>query len=878
MNPKINLKRAGYKASVFESRACGRVKKALLATTASLAILTMTGQQANAETENQYVAMSAQPLAEALQLFAKKRSLNIIFTSALLASEASNHIEGAYSTREALGRLLAGTGLGFDIDNDGNIYINDKKDSVEAVQFRKISLNTTDEYLANLGSFQDVDAANDPKEEQKQFQLDEITVTASRRVENLQNVAAGITSVDPDDYLMKGMISVASIIDYTPGVNFTTHGAPGLGAITIRGAGQEGSTPVVGSYVDDVPFSTNSPYSAGADIIFDGLLGDIERVEIIKGPQGTLYGAGAVGGVVKYITKDPALEEFRANALVDLSITKDGGISQLYKGTVSAPIVEDKVGFTISGFYNDLAGFIDRIDSPLTVAADNVNSAQTYGVSANALIRFSDAGELKLGSMYYKTKNSATSAVDFTYPGLQPAAGRYDSTAGAAPGDIRYKKLDATLAYDFEWAELTSVTAYMSYESAAGGDETPTFGAVADQITGTAPGTNTVPFDTSVASKKFVQEVRLASPDSEEFEWLVGLFYSNEDTDNTQTAIAEPTGFNFLDVAFPSEYQEKAIFGNLTYYITPDFDVTVGVRHSDNELAVDAKFTGLFTDNSTFKGGVEDKVTTYSFNSRYRVNDDMSLYARVASGYRPAFVNLPIVDPATGLTLNEPIVDADMLWSYELGMKGTLPESRVRYDLALWKIDWNEFQSFLTFQNISTTTNAEKGISAYGFEGTIQYFPIDDLAIETTFSYSNSTLDDDSVNLGGLKGEPTRNLPKWTASVKADYSFEIGQWDGTIGAGLRYTGKHDSEYLGGVAANGDIVTPSAINFHVPSRMLVDMNVGFTMDEYTISFYATNLLDNYTIVGGGVGQGLNGLQANVGIARPRTVGVSLGMKF
>jgi len=817
-------------------------------------------------------------LGGALGELVRETNVLVLYPYELAQTTGVNPIIGQHTVTEALEILLRGTKFSGGLTESGvlTISLNEAKkpqgreENVSILNTKKTKRSLLASISALLFGASGAMGANaQDANNDNEFVLDEIIVTASRRSESLQNVASAISAVNPDDYIIKGLTSISDIIDYTPGINFKSGGAPGFGSITIRGASQESSTPIVGIYVDDVPFTTNSPFSGGVSVLYDGLLSDIERVELVKGPQGTLYGAGAVGGVIKYITKDPALEEFRADALVDVSTTKGGEISQLYKATVSSPIVKDKVGLTLSGFYDDQGGYVDRIDSPITTAQEDVNDAETYGVSATALIKFSDAGDIKLSSSYYKTKHDAKNVVDFTFPGFEPSGGRFETTDPESNVNVKYTKLDATINYDFEWAELTTVSAYMKYDSDSLSDSTGSFGAIADQFTGSAPGTNIVPSITDFGSEKYLQEVRLASPSNETFEWLVGLFYVNEDTYNSQTAIAEPTGFNLFDVAFPSEYTEKAAFANATVYITPDFDVSAGIRYSDNELTLDADFTGLFTgDPAPYTDTIKDKVTTYLFNARYRINDDTNLYGRVASGYRPAFVNIPVLNPFTGDLINDPVTDADLLWSYEIGAKGNFPNLRMRYDIALWKIDWNEFQAFVVANGVSTTTNSAAGISAKGFEGTFQFYPTDNLTVEAGVTYTDSILDADDPELGGTEGEATRNLPKWTTSFKADYAFDLGGWEASAGAGMRYTGAFNSDFINGL-------TP---NFPAPSNILVDLSFGFTKDSYTVSLYATNLFDEYAVLGGGVGTGVFGPKTRVGIARPRTIGASVAVRF
>ncbi len=806
--------------------------------------------------------IEAGSLSTALLVYSRQSSTAVVASEDIVAGKTVSALNGDMDSIDALKQLLEGTGLKFRRSNNDGVIIYKSVVSPQA-KLQKTSYNTAANYEAGTN----VNEENKSVDMDNVFELEEVIVTASRRSESLQNVAAGITSVDPDDYVMKGLTSVGDIIDYSPGINYATSGSPAFGTITVRGVGQESSIPVVGVYVDDVPFSTNSPFSGGSNILFDGLLGDVERVEIIKGPQGTLYGAGAVGGVVRYITKDPALQQFRANAVTDISSTQEGGISELYKATISTPIVEDKIGLTVSGFYDDQAGFIDRIDGSQSVIEDDVNDSQTYGFSANTLVMFGDSGEVKLGGLYYKTKHSDVNQVDFTYPALDSANGRYESSAEASPIFVRYKKLDATISYDFGWAELTSVSAHMQYEGVSDDDLTPALGGLVDGATGSPPGTNTIPYNNTISSEKVIQEIRLASPANDAIEWLAGIFYIKEDTENSQTAVAEPSGFNILTSASPSEYEETAFFGNVTYYITPDFDMTLGLRYSDNSLGLDGNFSGAFAANpGAFSSVIEDKVTTYLFNTRYRVHENMSLYTRIASGYRPAFVNLPIRDPVSGIAINDAIVDSDLLWSYELGIKGDIPDSRLRYDFAVWRIEWDEFQASIDIQDIGSNINAEDGISAEGFEGAVQYYPIEDLMIQTSFAYTDSVLRSDEPRLDALKGESTRNIPKWSGSIQADYYFSVADWESSIGTGVRYTGKQNTQYS----------QSSTINFPVSSYVLVDFNMGFVKDNYTVAFYINNLLNKYAVTTGSVLGG--GVAASAAIVQPRTVGLSLGLNF
>ncbi|MBL4603687.1 MAG: TonB-dependent receptor plug domain-containing protein [Emcibacteraceae bacterium] len=245
------------------------------------------------------------------------------------------------------------------------------------------------------------DVAN---EGQEKLNTDVVVVTANRREQNLQDVAASVVSVDPKEFKTQGLTDLGDLIAYMPGITLNNNGVSGVGSISARGVPQSSSIPVVGIYVDDVPFTSNSGYAAGSVYFYDGLLGDVERIEIVKGPQGTLYGANAVGGVVKYISRDPAMEEIRGEVGVDLSSTSRGGLNQIYNGRLSAPIVEDKMGITVAGYYEDRRGYVDVVeDGTGNLLNKDANTTQRFGFSVDFMAKLSERATFKFKGLQQQT-------------------------------------------------------------------------------------------------------------------------------------------------------------------------------------------------------------------------------------------------------------------------------------------------------------------------------------------------------------------------------------------------------------------------------------------------------------------------------------------
>ena len=700
-----------------------------------------------------------------------------------------------------------------------------------------------------------------------QIAVEEIIVTATRRAQEVQDVPASVAVVDPQAFAEGGVTSLAGVLKYVPGVNFNDDGAPGQGSITMRGVANIFSTPSVGIYLDDIPYGSVTAFAEGANFALDSLLGNVERIEVIKGPQGTLFGAASMGGSLRYITKEPSLTEFGGRFSTDLSDTAQGGFNQLYKAGVDVPIVNEKLAIGVSGFYQDVEGFIDQANRP----EENVNDAQLRGGQATLLLKPTDAFKIKLNYLDQKFEFSGTNDVPFNLATGQPRFGRYkqNTAAGGQPTEIEYELSSATLEYQMSWATATLSSSYQEFAQSAILDLTAFFGPLVDAQVGAPVGTNTVPLDLQISTDRWAHEFRLTSANNEHLEWLVGLYYTKEESSNFQKAIAQPSGFNLVTQGFPADYKEKAAFGNLTYYFTPKVDATVGVRVSSNDMGVLFSGTGLLAGPALPKQTVSDDVTTYLFNARYRPNEDLSLYVRIADGYRPASANLPLRDPATGQILSVPFVRSDSLWSYEVGAKGNLAGGLFGYDVAVYRIKWEDLQVFRSFMGVNVGGNADSDVTANGVEATLTMQPSSAFDITGTVAYARSELDDDDRSVGGLAGEQLPGIPEWTFSLSGNYDFMLGSLDAFVGGGVAYQDQRKTSFNG-----GGTIAPANPNFDVDDYVTVDLRTGVRFGRYNFSIYATNLLDEY----GYQRATTNTVQGTATILRPRTIGAVFSAEF
>lgn len=709
--------------------------------------------------------------------------------------------------------------------------------------------------------------------------IDEIIVTASRREEYLRDVGVALSTIDPEYFTSAGLDQLKDAIEYTPGVDIIAGDNFGAGTIIMRAVTQEEYTPVTVVYVDDVPLTASTPYSFAAESFTDAMLVDIERIEVIKGPQGTLYGANAMGGVIRYVTRDPSMSEFKGNFTAGIAAVSHGGNKYHYRAMLSGPIVKDTLSASVTAYYSDRPGYMDRVDSTNTILARDVNDYQVNGLSVTGLWKPSSKATVKINATEFESPYEyLVTGVNYDWETLSPEYGRYRTDEGAWPGTSRFDNYSLTVKYEWPWAELTSVSARASHREQFIVDLTSQLGWVADEESNSPPGTNTLPSPRAASSRKLVQELRLTSPSDENFEWLAGVFFTDIDTTNVQSGIAEPSGFVVFDVSFPSEYRENAVFGDLTWYLNDQFDVTLGARFSDYRLSLKNYLQGWLLglnpgEVQDLADSTKDRIWTYLLGARWHASRDASLYARAASGFRPASVNFPSADPETGESVAGPTVEGDDLWSYEVGIRGGLASGRVSYDIALWHIDWDNFQAGLVVDGVSVSGNTTSGITANGFEAMLSARPADGIDMVAAVAFADSWLKDDEPGIGALKGEPSKMLPRWTGSIRASYSFQFKGLDAQVGAGARYVGSYNTAYKSGEPGCG-----CAINFPVESYVLVDLNAEIQKERLIARFYVTNATDRYALSSATAYDSFGSVFARGTPVQPRTIGTTLTLSF
>lgn len=696
--------------------------------------------------------------------------------------------------------------------------------------------------------------------------LEEIVVTATKRSERLSDVPISISVLGADSLADQQAVRLQDYFTQVPGLqlNRTSYGL----SLAMRGITTGGSTnPTVGITIDDVPVGSSSSLTYASLAATDLDPSTLERVEALRGPQGTLYGAASLGGLLRYVTKRPQLNEFSGRFQVDGSTVDGGENGYGVRGSANVPLVDDKLAATVSGFFRHDPGVVDNLG---TGAAD-VDSADVWGVRASTLWQASDNVSLRVSATYQSTQGDGDSNILSLRPDRPTNGFTQNYVAGSGIYDRSAQQYDATLNIALGWADLTAISGYGVSKRLDSRDNVATFSGLTSLATG-RDDLGTIAFiDTK--TNKFSQEIRLASPSGAQLEWLVGVFYTDEDSDasyniyGTDLASGAIRATVFLD-AFPSTFKESALFGSLTYHFTDRFDIQVGGRGSRNKQDYHEVIGGpLYETPDLVDASSKDDSFTYLFSPRFRFSPSSMIYGRVASGYRPGGPN-----PGAGFgTPSE--YGADTTTSYELGLKSDFFGRALSVDASIYYIDWQDVQlqqrdpvtEFVYYTNAG-------GARSKGADVTVQATPLDGMKVAATFSYNDAELTEPTN--GGIYGLPGDRLPfsaKTSATLSLDQEFPLGSsYTGFVGGTVTYLGKRAGQF----APSEDVARTQS-----PSFTTLDLRGGIHLSDWTLSVFARNLTDERGILssatetaGGGTGRYL------LNIVHPRTIGLSVTKEF
>jgi iron complex outermembrane receptor protein len=704
--------------------------------------------------------------------------------------------------------------------------------------------------------------------------IGEIIVTATRRNERIHDVPGAVSAVSGE--MLQGLKanSLADFAAFTPGVSFQAT-SPSTNKVVIRGVttGNQLNS-AIGLYVDDVAIGSSTPFGSGAQAINIGLF-DLQRVEVLSGPQGTLFGANALGGTLRYITETPALNELSGQVEAEGASVAHGETGGALRASLNAPL-GDKVALRAAVIAQNDSGFVDDPSH----GRKNLGDARTLHGRASLLFEVSPDVDVQLNGFALRTKSNGF-AVSMRDPITHaPTGGDYDqSFASPQPSDADLYLGSGVIKWNLNWADLTSITAYQKTTNGSTSDLSTAYSAILGSILGPA-GVNPYVLLVETSSKRFTQEVRLASPSNRGFEWVAGAFYSNEET--TQSDViwnnADPKG-QLLGLPIgrfdlPSTAKDFAVFANATVRITPTVDVTLGARQTWNDQVFSSSGLGFVvnppapTTAVVGRGTSKESVQTYLFNLRYRPTDATMIYGRIASGYRPGGPNLQTGGAGSG---NQSFA-SDKLWNYEIGLKQTLA-GRGFINLSAYHIDWTNIQQVRNIGGINQLVNAGDA-RVNGAEASFSYRLLPRFNLLATGAYTDAKLTTQAAILGlNYEGARLPLSPKFSAALAANYSFDLTDgWEGAANLAVRHVGGRNSGYPGSTVS---------LNYELDDYNVVDATMSLTSAAgWQVSPYVKNLFDVRGEVSAttATNQFVPGAPVPVTLSQPRTIGVAIGKRF
>jgi iron complex outermembrane recepter protein len=745
--------------------------------------------------------------------------------------------------------------------------------------------------------------------------LQEVVVTAQKRVEKLHDVPMGVTAVTSDELQKLQLVSLDDLVSKVPGLSLTDI-QPGVTRVTLRGQNVGGVGSTVTTYIDDTPFGSSNALANGFGFTGDFDTWDLQRVEVLRGPQGTLYGAGSEGGLLKYVTNPPDPTKFDAAAQAGGEGVEYGEGAASGKGMINLPI-GGVAAFRLSGYYETMPGYID---DP-SLGERDINQGYRDGVRAALLVNFTENLSIRLNAFSQDLHTDGSPATDvigaagtpLTPPAdqLQPQNGELDQQRFInEPDTFQYRIYSGTLNWNIGWGNFTSITSYGTTEQSGVSDVSsvalvpglPAAGNFGDAATSLLPLVPPPPpaGATAVAGlaetqttdiRKWTQEFRLASSSSQTLEWQIGAFYTRESSTLAQTL---PTFYIPTQVYTPlpslenadldALYREWAAFAQFTYHFNPQFDVALGGRWSENKQSADEATSGLLLGSppappTIVSGNSTGTDFTYSIAPRWHVSSDTMVYARIATGYRPGGPNdLPPSAPPSV----QREYQADDTTNYEVGVRTDLPEQRLSVDVAAFLVDWTRIQ---LFEQVQIAGLAPFGINANGgtarskgLEWTLASTPVTGLTFTLTGAYVDAYLTSAAPAAGGNDGDPLSYVPKFSTSLDGAYTWRaFDDFDAFAGATWSYMGSRFNDFSTTPPTPGALTLVPVPRVDLASYNTVNLRAGLENGRWMFELYGKNVGDTRGIAYY-VDSGTPNFGGALNYIQPRTVGALVTLRF
>lgn len=740
-------------------------------------------------------------------------------------------------------------------------------------------------------------------------ELQEIVVTAEKRESTVQKTPISITAISGSDLQAQGVSDFLTVAQEVPGISFKTSG-PGQTEYEIRGlTSTGGESPTVGFYLDDAVLTPAAMAQNGKTVI-DPSLFDLNRVEVLRGPQGTLYGAGSMGGTIKLVTNQPDSHAFAANVEVIGSGTANGGgFNHAENLMVNIPLLPDVIALRVVGTDKYIDGWIDRkVLNPFPV---EVNNSKARGDVANApvmedfrhsnwerlrsgrallLVQPSDRLSITLGAMRQDLKQGGPNTIDS--PPLNEV--HYQPFDVNEPFKDTFDLYTLTVKFNFDPFQLVSATAYWDRQQNQTQDISEAmqyyiggfFGPPASwpfSSTQTVTEAGNTWFGLGAGSiseddytRQFSEELRLASTGDGPLQWLIGGYYSSFGA-TSHVYSFYPTATNGFDADFGTtnladnhrkvDIDQYALFGNVSYLLPGNIKAGVGARyyqyHSNSVTSVSG-VSANGTSNPLF-GLAQNSGVTPKVDLAYIPDDNTTIYATVSKGFRPGGPNSPIpVPPCTSAAPRQ--FGPDSVWNYEVGEKLRFLNSRVSVNGDIYYEDWtNVQQQVAPACGFKFTANAGKA-KVYGAELELAVLLAPGLIIAQNMGYTNAKNSTTLPAANIVAGQRLLDVPQVTANTSINYKRPLDER-------MNLVARVTNSYV------DSIQDLTFTRNSLPPYDLVGMRLGVETNQWSAFLFADNVTNKKALL-----SDTGALSANISILnriatnQPRTIGADLSFKF
>jgi iron complex outermembrane recepter protein len=734
-------------------------------------------------------------------------------------------------------------------------------------------------------------------------QLEEIVVTAEKRESTVQNTPISLTAVSGADIQARGLTDLATLAQSVPGVSLRTSG-PGMAEFEMRGvASTGGNSPTVGFYYGDISLTAPSASNEGKIVISPALY-DLARVEVLRGPQGTLYGSGSMGGTIKVIPNAPNPDGFDASAEVVFGDTDHGGFNHGENAMVNLPFGSGLGAVRIVGSYSHDAGWIDReviaagafpvangntrgnvLAAPIATDYHDVNDVERTTVRVSAVLKPIDGLSITPTFFYQKLSAGGLPYID-SDPGTDAHYQPFDVSESYTD---EFKLGSLNVSYKSPIFEVTSITSYWTRNEPLNQDtsESWTTGLDLPGYTAAQGGIGAASAIEYNPTHQTTEELRISSVIESKWKWLAGYYY--EDFHSawnivfpSQNGAAIYGSNNLFSYFSPMPIYQQSIFGEVTYNVTDPFAITIGARRYRYSAPVSISQFGALTSTYAAQTEEKDQGITPKASMSYQFTKDLLVYITAAKGFRPGGGTGPVPTSgplsceaqlmqeygSTGFVQGPISFKSDNVWSYEVGEKLRLADNRVTVNGALYFEKWGGVQQTNALSSCGYVYTANTGDAhVRGGELEIKALVIPDLTVSLNAGYVHAALvSSPLIDAGFSPGTPIQDVPSWTSSASIAYHHPLSDQ-------LAITGLVDNTYVG----NRTDETFS-IN-QLPSYDLTNLRAGIDGGRWSATLFVTNIADKRALLSNVTQDAVNLPTFNrIAVTQPRTAGIDLKYRF